>query len=173
MEQNSVLVKRAQSGDTAAFGELYSLYWQQLYKFALYNLTNSEDAKDAVQDAALAVYRNINGIRDESTFRAYIFRAVANNCKSIYRSRKRANFHPIDDFANTLRENGDEQRKRAFELYSALDMLNESERLIITLSAVCGYKSGEIAKILHKPAGTIRSSLKRALDKIDRDSLLD
>lgn len=173
MEQDSALVKRAQSGDTAAFGELYSLYWQQLYKFALYNLSNSEDAKDAVQDAVLAVYRNIGNIRDEDYFKTYIFRAVANNCKSIYRRRKRANLQPIDDFSNTLHEGGDEQRKQAFEIYSALDTLNENERLIITLTAVCGYKSGEIAKILHKPAGTVRSTLKRAIDKLDRDSLLD
>lgn len=173
MEQDSALVKRAQSGDAAAFGELYSLYWQQLYKFALYNLSNSEDAKDAVQDAVVSVYGNIGRIRDEYSFRAYIFRAVANNCKSIYRRRKRADFQPIDDFANTLRDGADEQRRRAFELYSALDKLNENERMIITLSAVCGYKSGEIAKILHKPAGTVRSTLKRALDKLDRDSLLD
>ena len=131
MEQDSALVKRAQSGDTAAFGELYSLYWQQLYKFALYNLSNSEDAKDAVQDAVLAVYRNIGNIRDEDYFKTYIFRAVANNCKSIYRRRKRADLQPIDDFSNTLHEGGDEQRKRAFELYSALDTLNENiEKLI-------------------------------------------
>lgn len=69
MEQDSALVKRAQSGDTAAFGELYSLYWQQLYRFALYNLSNSEDAKDAVQDAVLAVYRNIGNIRDKIILR--------------------------------------------------------------------------------------------------------
>ena len=49
MEQELQLVRRAQSGDTGAFAQLYEGVYQDLYRFALYVLKHPQDAQDVVR----------------------------------------------------------------------------------------------------------------------------
>ncbi|MBR2876659.1 MAG: RNA polymerase subunit sigma-70, partial [Clostridia bacterium] len=49
----SFLVKKAKDRDITAFSELYAMYSEDLYRFALYSLNSKEDAEDAVQEAVV------------------------------------------------------------------------------------------------------------------------
>ena len=59
------LIKSAKKGSAEAFGELYSLYAKELYRFALYTLHDTFDAEDAVQNAALSAFRKIGDLKKE------------------------------------------------------------------------------------------------------------
>ena len=63
MEQENLLVKQAQQGDVHAFAQLYECCYRDLYRFALYNLGQEEDARDVVSDTVLAAFEGIGRLR--------------------------------------------------------------------------------------------------------------
>lgn len=159
---NEDLVRRAKKGDSAAFGELYSLYANELYRYALYCLGSSSDAEDAVQDATVAAWKNLPKLRNEAAFRAWFFRILANRCKKMLKNRYVT--VPIEDI-----DEPSEAAPRTEEMLTAeaaLAKLGDTERLIVLLSVIGGYNSKETGAILGKKPSTVRSVLSRSLEKL-------
>ncbi|MGN0653955.1 MAG: RNA polymerase sigma factor [Oscillospiraceae bacterium] len=163
----SVCVKRARNGDADAFAELYSSVYKDLYRIALCNLRNSDDAADAVSDAVLDAFTSIKNLKDENAFKAWIVKILMTKIK-----RKQKDY--ITDNTQDISEVEQESRDNSFdgvEILEAISELDENERLVLSLSIVGGYKSDEIAKLCNSKAATIRSQLSRAKLKL-RDRLI-
>ena len=77
----SELVAKAKKGDSAAFAELYSAIYKELYYYALCNLNNSEDAADAVSDAVLDAFSGIKNLRNEDAFKGWMIRILTAKIK--------------------------------------------------------------------------------------------
>ena len=61
--QISELVTLAKNGSAEAFGELYEIYYKDMYCYACY-VTGSESlAQDAVSDAVLSAFQQIRSLR--------------------------------------------------------------------------------------------------------------
>lgn len=163
------LVQRACDGDAQAFGELYELYARQLYRYAYSVLGSQQAALDAVQDAVCAAFSGISSLRNEEAFKAWLFKILSNvcsqHCTDLARQRGTV---PLEDFAAQTLEAPPSDPGNLFELETALQTLEPLERQIVVLSAVEGYKSGEIAVLLGCPPGTVRSKLSRSLKKLRR-----
>lgn len=167
---NELTVQKAKNGDKPAFCELYSFYAKDLYHFAVFYLGNSHDAEDAVQNAVLTAYRSIKSLRKNSAFKSWLFKILANCCKEILKKRsKTENYIPWEDVDFLSADDTAESRKKYIELYSALDKLSETDRNIILLSVIGKYKSEEIADMFNMKAGTVRSRLSRAMEKLRKD----
>ena len=74
---DEALVSRAVLGDNQAFDQLAIRYQARVYRLAC-RLVGSDDAPDVVQDAFLAVYRNLASFRRESRFGTWLYRIVTN-----------------------------------------------------------------------------------------------
>ena len=160
-------LKRAKNGDSQAFGELYGKYAKDFYRFALCMLHVREDAEDAVQDAAISVYKHIINIRKEEAFKSYFFTTLANECRGRLRKRATENSVSLDDAVIFTQVNpSDENFSQSLELQQAIMKLDEDERTVVLLSAVAGFKSAEIADILGLTSGTVRSKRSRSLKKL-------
>ena len=61
---------------------------KSLFFVALGYLHNTEDAKDAVQDAALSAYRSFHRLRNVQYFKTWITRIVINRCKDFFEKTK-------------------------------------------------------------------------------------
>lgn len=85
LDPESLLVRRAISGDETAFGELVSPQMPRLRQIAYNLLQNREDAEEAVQDALLSAYRNLKWFRAQSRFSTWLTRIVINAAKMIRR----------------------------------------------------------------------------------------
>ena len=159
-------LKRAKEGDAQAFAELYSTYAKELYRFALCMLSVREDAEDAVQEAAISVYKHLVNIKKETSFKSYFFTVLANECRG--RLKKRANERtvPLDDTFFTLVETKNENISQSLELQQAIMTLDEDDRTVVLLSSVAGMKSSEIADLLGVTSGTVRSKRSRSLKKL-------
>ncbi|OJU14818.1 MAG: hypothetical protein BGN88_14175 [Clostridiales bacterium 43-6] len=166
----SALTTRAKYGDKEAFGELYALIWRDLYKYALFYLGNREDAEDAVGEAVIAAYSSIYQLREPDAFKGWMYKLLSNSCKkklkTIIQGRNSLRFDGLELSYDIM---SSEEMHTAAELYESLNSLSPVERQIILLSVVGGYKSDEIARLLHKPSGTVRSALCRALKKLRTD----
>ncbi len=162
------LVTLAKSGNADAFGELYELYYKEMYCYACY-VTGSESlAQDAVSDAVLSAFRQIKGLKNPKAFKGWLFKILCAACKRYYtENEKKKSLVYLDDENGVYEEPASfESVELSVELSRALDELSHEEREIVLLSVLGNYKSHEIADILDCPPSTVRSKLKRALKKL-------
>ena len=162
------LVARAKEGSAEAFGELYELYYKEMYCYACY-VTGSEIlAQDAVSDAVLSAFEQIKSLRNEKAFKSWIFRILCAACKRYYTdNQKKKTLVYLDDEDNGFTDpTGPDNPELSVELKSALADLTAEEREIVVLSVLGNYKSHELAEILGLTPSTVRSKLKRSLAKL-------
>lgn len=159
-------VQRAAAGDAAAFGVLYEQVYTDLYRYALYALGSREEAEDAVQETALEAFRGLHGLRQPDAFRGWMFTILSARCnphiRGLIRRREETDLDACPlacpDFA------GD--RDTVLRLRAAIADLGPEDRRLVLLSVVGGYSGKEIAALLGRPEGTLRSRLHRTLKKL-------
>jgi RNA polymerase sigma-70 factor (ECF subfamily) len=96
--ERSLLIRAAQAGDVRAFAELVDLYYARCLRFALHMLSNRSDAEEAVQDTFVRVYRALPSYVERESFEPWLFRILANRCRSAgSRERRRAEFVEFGD----------------------------------------------------------------------------
>ena len=61
-----------------------------------------------------------------------------------------------------------DNKEEKIDLERAMSILNKTDRMIVTLCIIEGYKSEEVGKILHIKSSTIRSKLNRSLNKLKK-----
>lgn len=164
-EKEHALVKRAQQGDIHAFAQLYESCYRDLYRTALYNLGQEEDAKDVVSDTVLAAFENIGKLRSSEAFRSWIFQILLNQC----RKRRKQYMQKTEELTEELKERlpGTQTDPcESMDVRRAFLALQEEDRMIVSLSVLGGYSSGEIAALLHRNASTVRSRLSRSMRRM-------
>ena len=183
---DTVLVRRAQQGDTSAFEELVRNYDRSVLRLAMHLTDSTEDAQDIYQETFLRAYRNIGRFRFECSFYTWIYRIATNLCCDYLRRKQ---FH--DRYAYSERhlgENGgreetildraSDQRAGASperaalngelrkQILFALNTLSVSERLVFELRHYEGLKLQTVATILSTTENTVRNRLFRATHKL-------
>ncbi len=162
MKTDIQLIKQAKSGDTDAFARLYETIYQDLYRFALYTLKNPDEAEDVVSETVIDAFSQIRRLRRAESFKSWIFKILSNKCKKRFLSKDVSLEEILWDFP----ENTCKNLERDTIIREEFFMLSDEERFIISMHLFAGYKSREIAKILHKNEKTIRSKESRALKKM-------
>ncbi len=76
------IVARVVAGDTAAYAILVGRYRAQFTRYAVRMLGNREDAEEALQDAFLRAYRSLAKCDDPVRFGSWLFRILANRCRT-------------------------------------------------------------------------------------------
>jgi len=157
------LVEAAQRGDHAAFVDLVRSHGNRFFAIAYRILRDVDRAEDALQDALVIAWRDLRDLRDPDRFDAWVHRLLTNVCiADAGRERRRlSNLHvlPFDDPAapdDLLTLADRDQLDRGFRRLTA------DERAILVLRHYVGYEPSEIAELLGRPAGTIRSRLHHA-----------
>ncbi|MGI6007013.1 MAG: RNA polymerase sigma factor [Ruminococcus sp.] len=146
--------------DKDTFVSLYETVYQDMYRFAFYTLKNRQDAEDMVQDTAADAYSSFEKLRELEAFRGWIFKILSNKCR---RKLKEYLNQPAELPQNLSR---DENLAEKIQVRNAFWALSDEERLIISMHVFAGYTGKEIARILHKKEGTVRSRESRALKKM-------
>ena len=157
------LIKAAKKGNAEAFGELYSFYARELYRFALYTLKDTFDAEDAVQNAALSAFRKIGDLKKEESFKSWFFKILYNECMKIAGHKSRTLEIPSEDCVPFTDDVVSSDETGVMALFESL---SPREKSIITLSVFEEYNSNEIASILEMKPSTVRSALSRLLKKL-------
>lgn len=143
------------------FTELYSIVYEELYRFAFCMMRQSHDAEDAVSEAVVLAYENIQSLRKEEAFRSWIFQITANVCKHKLKDKSRLEVELTEN--QRLYE---EDRELQLDIHNALFELDEEERCIVAMSALGGYNSVEIGTMMNLNSNTVRSKRKRAIEKL-------
>jgi RNA polymerase sigma-70 factor, ECF subfamily len=161
------LVERAMSGDHDAFSELARNSVGRLLVIARLILHDEPAAEDATQEALVAAWRHIHGLRDPDRFAAWLHRLLINECHREARkarSRSSREIHlptfdaPEPDSTRLLMDR--DQLDRGFR------RLDVDHRAVIVLYYYAGLRPEEAAEVLGWPVGTVRSRLHRAMQQM-------
>jgi RNA polymerase sigma-70 factor (ECF subfamily) len=183
---DTVLVQRAQQGDTAAFEELVRNYDRRVLRLALHLTDSTEDAQDIYQEAFLRAYRNIGRFRFECSFYTWIYRIVTNLCCDHLRHKQFRNRYSYsepysgedNEREDTILERASDQRAGASperaalngelrkQIRRALNKLSARERLVFELRHYEGLKLQTVASILNTTEDTVKTMLFRATHKL-------
>jgi len=90
------LVRRAKSGDTAAFETLVHRYWAKAYRLAE-SIVGSTDAEDVVVEAFVQAWRSLQNFRQQSSFGTWLFRIVINQAKQWQRKAASWVVEPLEE----------------------------------------------------------------------------
>jgi RNA polymerase sigma factor (sigma-70 family) len=151
------LVRAAQRGDAIAMNDLLDLLAP--YVGRLCGPIALQDAPDAAQEALLAIFRGIGGLREPAALVGWA-RAIA--VREAVRTARRANrWSPADpDRLAEVPAPGDPQL--AVDLHDVLDRLEPAHRAVLVLRDLEGLDEQGAADLLAVPAGTVKSRLHRA-----------
>ena len=164
--RESKLVARARKGDSEAFGDLYEMYLDELYRYVFYRLNHKEDAEDLTESVFLKAWAGMPGYRGEVPFRSWIYRIARNAVVDHYRKRKVE--LPLEE-RTILADDGDHPhemalgREAASSLAEAITRLSDLHQEVLILRFVNGFSTEETARVLERSEGTIRVLQHRAL----------
>ena len=177
---DDVLVRRARTGDAAAFGVLVDTRIDRCYRLAWSILSNDADAADATQDALLAAWRQLPRLRDATAFDGWLNRIVANAALMARRHRLRlrevsvAPVHP-GDMPHEPEPPPDLRARTAFDdvvdndaIGRGFDRMRPQDRMILVLHHVEERPVAEIARSLGIPVGTVKSRLHAARSALEK-----
>jgi RNA polymerase sigma-70 factor (ECF subfamily) len=161
------LVERAMVGDQEAFTELGDLWIDRLYATARLILRDGDRAQDATQEALIAAWRDIKGLRDPDRFEPWLRRLLVNACYREARSTKRrfAAEGRVRPMAETLADPAVTSADQD-ALTSAFDGLGPEQRTLLVLHYHLGLPMHETALALGLPVGTVKSRLHRTTQQL-------
>ncbi len=160
------LAERAAQHDREAFGQLYDLYIDKIYKYIFYKCRNVEEAEDLTAQVFTKAWEAIDRYRWEGyPFSTWLYRIAHNQMIDYYRThrtilpldiaRARASdTDPVQEVEHTLTAN---------EIRDALQHLTRDQQRVIILRFLEGYEISEISSIMGKDPAAIRALQHRAL----------
>ncbi len=162
---DSALVQRVQTGDMAAFEELFHKYKGIIYRTALAITHDPGAAEEVLQDCFYKTYTSIQRIQPDTALSPWLHRVAVNlSCNVI--KRRRNWFEPIENIAERFFADphySPEHLCEQNELQSALrEIVNElpvKHRAVVVLHYLHELSLPEIAELLHCPVGTVKSRL--------------
>jgi RNA polymerase sigma-70 factor (ECF subfamily) len=164
VEDESVLISRAQDGDREAFGELVSRYHTRVINVIYRMCWDNHLAEDAAQIAFIQAWQHLSDFRLHSTFRNWLYRIAVNAAMDILRHEKPStdiSELQIEEPAAKLEEQL-EQKERARQVRLAVLALPEASRTVLILREYEGLSYNEIAETLDISTGTVMSRLNYA-----------
>ena len=148
-----------------SFREIYEEYLPMVYRVAYTYMKNSYDSEDAAHETFLRLMKCGKPFNDGEHVKAWLIVTATNVCRDMLR-RKHRDDVSMDDGAFAM--DGPDEEKQA--LLQAVMALPEAYKTVVYMYYYEGYSVTEIAKILDKPAGTVKTWLSRARKQL-KDTL--
>ena len=164
------LVQRAVDHDPEAFGRLYDIHVDRVYRHIYYRVGNEQDAEDLTQQVFLKAWQAIARYkRMASPFIAWLMTISHNLVVDFYRTRKDKAYLEAEILADGPASNPEQAAERSLEqqrLRRAILKLGSDEQQVVILRFMEGFQFSEIASVLNKKEGNVRVILHRALVKL-------
>ena len=167
------LVERAQEGDREALEELYLLHFDRIYSYLHMSVGNRHDAEDLTTQTFLKMLESIKRFRWQSApFSAWLFRIAHNLAMDHFRATRR--WQPeeeVPEQAGEAEPSAEMAAMQSIGRQSMLDLiegLSQEQRQVLTLKFVFNLPNAEVATVLGKTEGAIKSLQHRALVSLQK-----
>jgi RNA polymerase sigma-70 factor (ECF subfamily) len=167
------LVERAQKGDRDALEELYLIHFDRIYSYLHVSVGNRHDAEDLTTQTFLKMLESIGRFKWQSApFSAWLFRIAHNLAMDHFRAARRWQPEeeppepPADE--STSAEMGALDSIGRKSMLELIQDLSGEQQQVLTLKFVFNFSNGEVATILGKTEGAIKSLQHRALASLQK-----
>ena len=163
------VVARVLGGDREAFGLVIRRYEPGLQRYAARMLGSRDAAADAVAEGLVRAYRHLASCRDPARLRTWLYRIVANRCKSHLARRATADVSldeapPVADPRDT--EAVVERAEQLVLVERALRTLSPEKREAFVLKHVEGMSYEEMAAATGERIPTLKMRVHRAREAL-------
>lgn len=138
-------------------------YGNMVLRLAVSYLKNKQDAEDIVQNVFLTLCEKDLVFENAEHEKAYIIRMTINACKNKFKlfwNKK------VCSISEIVEQGYSDEYNTGSAVFTAVMNLPTKFRLVIHLYYYEGYKTSEIASLLHKNEATVRSDLYRAREQL-------
>ena len=170
---DAVIVRRVIAGDDEAYGILVARYRVRFARYAHYMLGNREDAEEALQDAFVRAWRALRRCRDPERFDTWLFRILANRCRTRSARRQRYEATFVHDAVALTSAPADESPAPAGEepgwaeaIERALTTLEPDQREAFLLKYVDQLSYDDMAALTGVSVSALKMRVKRAADRL-------
>lgn len=172
-EEVERLVALAQQGDRDALEELYLLHFDRIYGYLHLSVGNRHDAEDLTTQTFMRMLESITRFRWQSApFSAWLFRIAHNLAMDHFRASRR--IQPEEEVPEPVGEEEPSAEAAAMQsigrqsMLELIDDLSHDQKQVLTLKFVFNLKNAEVATILGKTEGAIKSLQHRALVSLEK-----
>jgi RNA polymerase sigma-70 factor, ECF subfamily len=167
------LVERSQQGDRDALEELYLIHFDRIYGYLHMSVGNRHDAEDLTTQTFLKMLESIGQFRFRSApFSAWLFRIAHNLAMDHFRAGRR--WQPEEEVPEPPGQeelSAEDQAMHSIGRASMLELiegLSPEQRQVLTLKFVFSFGNAEVATILGKTEGAVKSLQHRALVSLQK-----
>jgi len=166
MDKTSYLVRQMKNGDKQAFAELYNDYSGAIYGVIIKMIKDEGLANDLLQEVFIKVWQKIGQYNeDKGRFYTWVYRIARNTTINKIRSSKPEN-HTGDFSVYEHRLNTENLHIDALDLRGKVGSLDQKYKEVVELIYFQGYTHQQVHDLLDIPMGTIKTRLRRALQKL-------
>ena len=167
------LVERAQGGDREALEELYLIHFDRIYSYLHLSVGNRHDAEDLTTQTFLKMLESIGRFRWQSVpFSAWLFRIAHNLAIDHFRARRRVQTEDeVPEVAGQEESSAEQQAMDSLGqagMLALIGRLSPEQRQVLTLKFLFGFANAEVAEILGKTEGAVKSLQHRALATLQK-----
>jgi RNA polymerase sigma-70 factor (ECF subfamily) len=165
------MLQALREGQRAAYEEVIAAHYASIYRLLLFLTRDTSRAEDMTQEVFALAWGALGDFRGEASLKTWLRRIACNLFLDAQRRRRRDEAR-----ADRLSQRGPEavddplSRVMADEhlgrMYQAMDHLDDEERAVLLLHYMDGLSYREMARVLHRPAGTLKWLTHRALEKL-------
>lgn len=179
------------NGEKPALGEIVRRYQNDIYRFCVHYLRDSERAKEIAQETFLRVFVARGRFDGTRKFRPWVLCIARNLCLNDLKRKKAVPMESLEQYASSAREDSGELMptsadgpdeiliagERRKMLARMLEELDEESRELLTLRFFQRMSARDIADIVGSTEGAVRTRLHRLLKGLqkkyadDRDDL--
>jgi len=168
------LVARGQQGDRDALEELYLIHFDRIYSYLHVSVGNRHDAEDLTTQTFLKMLEKIGSFRWQSApFSAWLFRIAHNLAMDHFRAHRR--WQPEAEVpeppAHDAEPSAELEAMRTIGRESMLKLIEDlspEQQQVLTLKFVFNLPNAEVAAILDKTEGAVKSLQHRALVSLQK-----
>jgi RNA polymerase sigma factor (sigma-70 family) len=154
----------AATGERRAFGELVRRNGSAVRGVLRRMGAHSAEADDVAQDAFLTAFERISEFRGEGAFAGWVKRIAAR--AYLRRLQKERRLGAVASEQAQEAQDAPPHPDAAIDLDGALKVLSPAERLCVSMCFGAGLSHAEAAEALNLPLGTVKSHVKRGLEKL-------
>ncbi|MGO8765568.1 MAG: RNA polymerase sigma factor [Limisphaerales bacterium] len=175
-ESEQLPVQSAREGNPAAWNVLFRRYQLPLYVYVFELVRHEQTVLDIVQEAFIAAFRHIGGLRDDAKFGSWLFGIAHQKCIQHWRKSKETLLEEIPDVPDEFEDGPDDlliRKEQEAEFMNLLGQLPPPQRSVLLLHFIEDFSLEEIASVTATPLGTVKSRLhyaKKSLRKLVKEN---
>lgn len=168
------LVNLLRTGSQFAFEKLFEKYSQKLFRFSFSYLKSEADSEEIVQNVFLKIWENRQNLRDETSFKSYLFTIAFNVIRKNFNQKAKENKYKTELLEVLATENPMLETNSDFEVYvlkleQLIEQMPDRRKEIFLKRKKEGKSVREIASSMDISPKTVENQITEAMNYLKKE----